>query len=114
MKIFVAILALTSFLLVAEAVNYKRDYCGNREFVGNRKNKYPHLHCGRKFLTLSRSNCQHDNLHGRCNKVNEILGSPDRFYGKARKPCEITAVLKKYKKAGCLTAVNVLLQVLQN
>ena len=92
------ILVLTS---CADVVNYKKDYCGNEEYVGNNGNKYPHLHCGRNFLTLSRSKTNHNNLQGKCNKVEEILADPDYYYGSAANSTAITIVLTKYQEKGC-------------
>ncbi len=118
MKIFVAILVFTSLLLMAEAVNYKKAYCGNQEFVGNAANKTPHLHCEKNHLTLTRNGGkQHTPLHGNCNKVNEILGDIPGFYGMAKNPAAITAVLVRYHTDGCPTTsklANLLFLLLQN
>ena len=128
MKIFVVVILAFTLLLVAEAkrINYKKEYCGNEVYVGNppKTSKeakiigriYPHLHCDKDFLTLSRIDGKHNNLKGDCNKVNEILGDIDGFYGKARKPCTITAVLVKYRDDDCPTQSKLenLLQFLQN
>ena len=113
-QIFVALLAFTSLLIVAEAVNFKKTYCGNQEYIGNPGHKYPHLHCGKSFLTLSRNKCSHNNLQGRCNKVNEILGNIQNYYGNAGNPGAITAVLTEYQDDDCPTLLSLLLQVLQN
>ncbi len=80
------------------------DYCHNQDYVGNPSS---HLHCGKSFLTLSRSSSQHDNLQGRCNKIDEILRDPKYFYSGIK---EITAVLQG---AGCLALRNVLLSLVQ-
>lgn len=136
MKIFVVvILAFTSLLLMAEAksINYKKVYCNNQEFVGTpipktkkQANKiggiYPHLHCGKTHLTLSRSkNGGRNNLEGDCNKVNEILADIPGYYGTASNPAAITAVLRAYSDDDCPTESklenllqNLLLKFLQN
>ena len=87
--------------VITEAVNIKKTYCGNNEFLGNRPNKYPHLHCGKNFITFSRGRFKHDNLQGRCNKVQQILANKDRLYGNAASPGEITSALQNYLNAGC-------------
>lgn len=87
----------------AKAINYKKKYCANNDYIGNAGSKYPHLHCDKTHLTLSRGKNIHDNLQGKCNKVEEILNSQDGYYGNANSPCEITAILKKYYNDGCPT-----------
>ena len=54
MKITLVLAALTLLVLATEAVNIKKKYCGNDEYVGNPGSKYPHLHCGKNFITLSK------------------------------------------------------------
>ncbi len=94
MKIILVVSIFIILMLMAEAkVNFKKRYCGNREYIGNPGSRYPHLHCGRRFLTLSISSHKHHNLQGRCNKVNEIL-----YYGVTLFPGAITTVLNDYKK----------------
>ncbi len=98
MKAFLVLSAVVIFALAVEAVNFKKDYCKNQDYVGNPGSRYPHLHCGKSFLTLSRSKSQHDNLEGRCNKVAELLSDPRFFYAGIK---EITVVLQAYRKDGC-------------
>ncbi len=111
MKIFVTIVAFTSLLLIAEAVNFKKDYCGNQEYVGNAGGRYPHMHCGKSFLTFSQSKSNHNNLQGRCTKVNELLGDREEYYGTASNPNDITDVLQSYHDDDCPV---LLLQLLLN
>jgi hypothetical protein len=87
----------------AFATNYKKDFCGNKDYVGNTGSRYPHMHCGKSFMTLSRSSNDHINFNGRpnCNKVNEVLDDKQNQYGNASDPAAITAVLDSYKTAGC-------------
>ena len=102
MKIFSMVIVLVIFVLaVGAAVNIRKKYCNNKEFIGNRPSKYPHLHCGKGFLTLSRSKSNHKNIQGCCNKVNEVLGSRDHYYGHAADPQSITAVLRAYQRDDC-------------
>ncbi len=117
MKIFVAILVFTSLILMAEAVNFKKDYCGNQEFIGNAAGRTPHLHCGKDHLTLTRTGGKHNGLDGNCNKVNEVLGDIPFFYGTAKNAAAITAILKKYHSDGCPTTsklAKLLFLLLQN
>lgn len=87
----------------AFAINYKKDYCGGAEYVGNAGGKYPHLHCTKDIFTLSRSKTDHINLHNRpnCNKVAEILSDPGRNYSSANNAAAITNALTAYQTAGC-------------
>ena len=48
-----AIFVLALFVLSAEAVNYKREYCDGEEYVGNEGREKPHIHCGKDFFTMS-------------------------------------------------------------
>ena len=51
MKLPLIALCLLSFILIkAVEANYKKDYCGNQDYV-LRSDKLPHLHCD--FFTLS-------------------------------------------------------------
>jgi hypothetical protein len=99
----VVLLVLSVFLPVtAKAVNYKKDYCGNADYVGNTGAKYPHLHCGKSFFTLSKST-GHINFNGRgnCNKVEEVLADKQNQYGTAADPGAITTALESYQGDGC-------------
>lgn len=103
----VAVLVAGAFLMAASkpafAVNYKKAYCGGQDYVGNAGGKYPHLHCGKDFFTLSRSKSDHINFNDKpnCNKVDETLADPDRNYGSANDKAAITTALTAYKNAGC-------------
>ena len=105
---FLIVLSLAILVLgvLAKPVNYKKDYCGNQDYVGNNGNKYPHLHCDKSFLTLSRSSTKHDKLQGRCNKVLEILNDWENYYGRANDPAAITNVLRKYHNDDCPTQMS--------
>ena len=95
------VLSTITEVVDTKKVNIMREYCGNQEFVGNAANRYPHLHCGKRFLTLSRSGKNHVNLQGNCNKVNSILGDIDYNYGTAADPAAITRVLRDYYEDDC-------------
>ncbi len=109
MKTLLVITVLASLLLLANAVNYKKEFCGNQEYVGNPGSKYPHLHCGKGHLTVSRTHKQHYNVQGNCKKIDEILGDRKRFYNDIP---AITSVLKAYSAEGCPTLLDQLLQFL--
>ena len=102
MKTFLIVSLFAVILMLSvEAVNFKKDYCNNQEYVGNPGNKYPHLHCGKNFLTLSRTKKNHLNLQGRCNVVKRVLQDKDEYYGNAGDPNSITNVLVKYENDDC-------------
>ena len=62
MKLPLIALCLLSFILInAVEANYKKDYCGNQEYV-TRGDRYPHLHCDKDFIVLSNSKSDHDDL----------------------------------------------------
>ena len=72
-------------LIPAAAVaNYKTQYCGGVEYVGQADgNKYPHLHCNKDYLTFSYSKNNHRNLapnsiarDKKCNATNDLLANP--------------------------------------
>jgi len=50
----------------ASAGSFKKDYCDNQEYFNRSGNdvgsKYPHLHCGKKFVTYSKSKRNHINF----------------------------------------------------
>ncbi len=79
MKILLALTVLASLLLLANAArtNYMKDYCGKKIYFGNPGNRYPHLHCGSSFVTLSLGSANHKYLTKsgqiKCNTVQEVL-----------------------------------------
>ena len=99
----IALLVMALCVLSTEAFSYKKQYCDNEEYVGNEGSKKPHVHCGKNFFTMSWSD-GHDNLvtkdGARCNKVKEILSSPNRYAG-AASPEEITNALTAFKRGEC-------------
>lgn len=110
MKIALAVTVLAVAFLAAEAVNIKKTYCNNEEYIGNRGGKYPHLHCGKSFITLSKTKTNHLNMQGKCNTVNRVLGDPQGNYGNAGNPGAITAVLRAYANADCPTLLKKLFE----
>ena len=96
-------IAVIAILPMTALANYKKDYCGNKEYVGNTGAKYAHLHCGKSFFTLSRSAKDHINFNGRgnCNKVTEVIDDKQNQYGTATDMGAITTALEAYKAAGC-------------
>lgn len=58
---------------IANAENWKKNFCGNKTYVGQ-GGKYPHLHCDSKFLTYSKSGSDHINFakgdNANCSQLN--------------------------------------------
>ncbi len=86
----------------AAAVNFKKAYCKKQDYLGNPSNKYPHLHCGPSFFTLSRG-ADHVNLnsHGNCKKANELLADPPWNAKNSNDPGAITAAIMAFVADGC-------------
>ena len=103
MKLPLIALCLLSFILInAVEANYKKDYCGNQEFLPG--TKYPHLHCGKDFFTLSYSGGnKHVNFIGskgvQCSNVKKVLDYPSD-YGIDQQE-EIKNAIKKFQKDYC-------------
>jgi hypothetical protein len=89
--------------------DYKKDYCGGVEYVGqDAGNKYPHLHCGKDFLAFSYSPNSHKNLapnsiarDKKCNATNDLLANPTWNATNTTNPGAITAALQTFQGAGC-------------
>jgi|TARA_R110000782_G_scaffold34554_2_gene82538 hypothetical protein len=66
--LMIALGALFVFALGTQSAqaNLKKDYCSNQEYYTNAGvndgSKYPHLHCGKTFLTYSASSGKHYNF----------------------------------------------------
>ena len=90
------------FLIHVEATNanYMKKYCGNKPFIPQ-GNRYPHLHCGKDFLTLSTKH-KKDNFIGTlgvdCDKVKKVLNDPWRYYNNND---DITRVLQNFHRKEC-------------
>ena len=104
MKLPLIALCLLSFILInaVEATNYKKKYCGNEEFVPGVK--YPHLHCGKDFFTLSYSGGNKhvnfvDGNGAQCKKIDKVLDSPSE-YG-IDEIDEIKDAINNFKKHEC-------------
>uniref|UniRef100_A0A1X7U4N6 Uncharacterized protein n=1 Tax=Amphimedon queenslandica TaxID=400682 RepID=A0A1X7U4N6_AMPQE len=104
MKLPLIALCLLSFILInAVEANFKKDYCGNREFVPGIS--YPHLHCGKDFFTLSYSGgSKHVNFIGskgvQCSNVKKVLDFPSE-YGDINKHEEIQNPIRKFYMDYC-------------
>uniref|UniRef100_A0A1X7U4W5 Uncharacterized protein n=1 Tax=Amphimedon queenslandica TaxID=400682 RepID=A0A1X7U4W5_AMPQE len=98
MKLPLIALCLLSFILInAAEANYRKDYCGNQEFVPC--TKYPHLHCGKRFFTLSyNGGKKHVNFIGKkgamCSNVKKVLGSPGQYDNFNTVPAIANAIIK--------------------
>jgi hypothetical protein len=97
-------------LIPAAAVaNYKTQYCGGVEYVGQADgNKYPHLHCNKDYLTFSYSKNNHKNLapnsiarDKKCNATNDLLANPLWDATNTTNPGAITTALQAFQAAGC-------------
>ena len=119
MKVAIILSVFVLLVLAVEAVNYKRDYCNQQDYVGNPNAKnpagrYPHLHCHKDYLSLARTKGATRNvLQGNCNKVKEILADRNRFYGRAGDPGAITSILERYLHDGCPTLLSYLLEIIE-
>ncbi len=64
-RVALSALVLVAVPALAQATDYKKVYCGKKEYVGNPSNKYPHLHCGSNFYTYSKGSNDHLNMVGK-------------------------------------------------
>lgn len=103
LKLTMATVVMAVTMSTAAFANYKKDYCGNQDYVGNTGARYAHLHCGKSFFTLSKTSTSHINFNGRgnCNKVNDVLADKQNYYGTAANMAAITTALEAYKTDGC-------------
>ena len=108
MKLPLIALCLLSFILIGAAKpNYKKDYCGNKDYVPQ-GDTLPHLHCGKDFFTLSYAKSsgkkEHVNFIGRngaqCSNINKVLGSPSE-YGNFDKITAIKNAIDDFNKYEC-------------
>ena len=114
MKVAIIVSVFVLLVLTVEAVNFKKVYCNRQEFVGNTASRYPHLHCGKDFLSFARTKSAKRNvLQGRCNKVNEILNDRARYYDSAANPGAITTALESYRDDGCPTLLSYLMKIIE-
>jgi hypothetical protein len=94
--------------LVALAANYKKDYCAGSEYLGNAGGKYPHLHCGKDFLTFSTGPSKHSNLNegqgksgAGCKRAAAILADPPYTSVNTSSPQAITDAINRFVQAEC-------------
>ena len=91
------------FLIHVEATNanYMKKYCGNSIYIPH-GNRYPHLHCGKDFFTLSVKKKVKEpfvTAHGvDCKRVKKVLGDPGRYYNNIG---DITRVLQNFHRKEC-------------
>ncbi len=82
---------------------YCKDYASETKdkdyFVGNPESMYPHLHCGKTFLTLKMKGKKNTELEGNCEKIKEVYKDTD--LRTAGEPDKIATVLEKYFRDIC-------------
>ena len=122
MKTLLVLVVLALSVLIVQAANLKRQYCGNEEFLGNDPpTRYPHLHCGRRYITLSLQSNNHINFFDkkgivRCNVIlNMVINNPGS-YEHAEYPQVIQNVATDFYGDFCSEAVlqRLLQLLLQN
>jgi hypothetical protein len=59
-SIVIGFVTLVTQWRVVTSAGYKKDYCGNNEFIPSEI--YPHVHCGKDFYTWSQTSNKHDNM----------------------------------------------------
>ena len=106
MRKTILVLCIVSLLLPTAALagNYKKAYCGNKEYLGNPGKKYPHLHCGKDFLTFSESAKKHLNLHdvkAGCKRAANVISDKDINAKTTEDPQAITKAVKAFMDAEC-------------
>ena len=63
MKLFVAVTALSLLVIAVEAkLNFKKEYCGNKEYVVIGKRGHAHLHCGDSWMVFTTGGGKHTDL----------------------------------------------------
>ena len=103
MKLFsTTLLALAVFVVLADAINYRNEYCGGQAYVGNEGSKKPHLHCGKSFMALKKTNGKHDNFFdqkgARCTFIRNLDSSK---WSTAADPGAITTAIKSFLEGEC-------------
>lgn len=99
-------------IAMIQALNPKKDYCKNQEFVPD--TKYPHLHCGKGFLTYSVSGSNHDNLIDGdeiyCSRVTNVLDKIAALPNSQRKT-EMRDIVTEVKSDWCVKNAVHMVQV---
>ncbi len=98
------VLTTLSLFLLAADINIKKKYCKNRNFIPNEK-IYPHLHCDKKFLTLSLGGGKHINFkqrRGLCRKIFDLFDVNKDKLDLHLPIKDITDVLEDYFDDNCL------------
>eukprot|EP01040_Poterioochromonas_malhamensis_P017639 gene17639-20333_t len=85
-----------------QALNPKNEFCQNQEFVPD--NVYPHVHCGKNFMTYSVSGSNKDYLiQGTeyfCSRIDKALEKIAALPNSERKD-EMGDVVSEVQTAGC-------------
>ena len=120
MKLTLAtLLALAVLVVLTEATNYKRAYCGGETYVGNPGSKAPHLHCDKSYMALKAKDGQHTNFldkkGARCSVIRNLDSSK---WSTASNPGAITTAVSNFLGGECrkvdLMRLFRFLQLLQN
>ena len=107
MKTLLVLVVLALSVLIVQAANLKKTYCGNQEFLGNvPATNYPHLHCGKDFITLSMGSNNHFNFFDKngkvkCNPIWNMVVSNPGSYSAAKHASLITTAVSKFYKDFC-------------
>ena len=105
MKLVFSLTALFLFMIAVEAkLNFKKDYCGNKEYVGIGKRGHAHLHCGDNWMVFTSGGGAHTDLvkknQVRCPAINGI--TPDMYSKESQADRNaISGTLSKLKKDYC-------------
>ncbi|MDO9223992.1 MAG: hypothetical protein Q7U20_09820 [Caulobacter sp.] len=84
-------------------VNADRD--GDDAYIGNPGRRYPHLHCGKDFVAISKGASKHKNIikgdRGFCNAIIEARDRPDWIDRELTYPADMKAALVSLAAAYC-------------
>ena len=103
MKLTLAtLLALAVLVVLTEATNYKRKYCGGATYVGNPGSKTPHLHCDKSYMAFKAKDGQHTNFFdkkgARCTVIRNLDSSK---WSTASDPGAITTAVNNFLEGEC-------------
>ena len=105
MKLAFVLTALFLFMIAVEAkLNFRKDYCGNKEYVGIGTRGHAHLHCGNNWMVFTTGGGKHTDLvkknDVRCSAINRITPGMYSDESEANRNA-ISGVLSKLKKDYC-------------
>ena len=88
---------------ILPGVNFKNEYCGNKEYLGNEGAKAPHLHCGKSFIAYKKANGDHLNMaeHGNCVRTDLVFDDIKANKEKFANYAEIYNALVAFHQADC-------------